>query len=50
MHYYLGAEDEGERGYQYGLTNVAAFLAQSMKETIMYNACSENNWDFVGGE
>jgi len=25
-------------------------LAQSMKETIQHNACSENNWDFVDGE
>eukprot|EP00928_Gymnodinium_smaydae_P046612 TRINITY_DN3105_c0_g3_i1.p1 TRINITY_DN3105_c0_g3~~TRINITY_DN3105_c0_g3_i1.p1 ORF type:complete len:1251 (-),score=136.36 TRINITY_DN3105_c0_g3_i1:411-4163(-) len=28
----------------YGLVNVAAFLAQSMQETIQYNACDENNW------
>jgi len=30
--------------YKYGLVNLAAFLGQSMKETIMYNACDENNW------
>ena len=47
MYFYLG-DNNGEKGYQYGLTNVAAFLAQSMKETIKYNACSENNWDLVG--
>jgi hypothetical protein len=29
---------------KYGLVNLAAFLGQSMKETIMYNACDENNW------
>jgi len=28
----------------YGLVNIAAFLAQCMKETIQYNACDENNW------
>merc|ERR1719428_1166904 len=28
----------------YGLVNIAAFLGQSMAETIMYNACDENNW------
>jgi len=28
----------------YGLVNIAAFLAQCMAETIMYNACDENNW------
>jgi hypothetical protein len=30
--------------YKYGLVNLAAFLGESMKETIMYNACDENNW------
>lgn len=35
----------GEGGnYQYGLVNLAGFLGQCMKETIMYNACDENNW------
>jgi len=28
----------------YGLVNIAAFLAQCMKETIQYDACDENNW------
>ncbi|HQP26159.1 MAG TPA: hypothetical protein PLP16_13385 [Smithellaceae bacterium] len=27
-----------------GMVNIAAFLAQSMQETIQYNACDENNW------
>jgi len=27
------------------LVNLAAFLAQSMHETIKYDACDENNWD-----
>ena len=34
--------------YMYGLINVAAFLAQAMKETIRYDACDENSWDRVG--
>ncbi len=29
--------------------NLAAFLAQSMKETIRYDACDENNWDNANG-
>jgi hypothetical protein len=32
-----------------GLVNIAAFLAQSMKETIMYDSCDENNWDVIDG-
>ncbi len=31
------------------LVNLAAFLAQSMKETIRYDACDENNWDSTTG-
>jgi hypothetical protein len=31
------------------LVNVAAFIAQSMKETIQYDACDENNWDTTNG-
>jgi hypothetical protein len=27
------------------LVNMAAFLGQSMRETIIYDACDENNWD-----
>lgn len=32
------------RNFNYGLVNLAAFLGESMKETIMYDACDENNW------
>ncbi len=32
-----------------GLVNLAAFLAQSMKETIRYDACDENSWDATSG-
>merc|ERR1712038_1055672 len=34
---------EGQN-HVYGLVNIAAFLAQCMKETIQYDACDENNW------
>ena len=44
-YFYMG--DETPYGYEYGLVNIAAFLAQSMKETIQYNACDENNWDMA---
>eukprot|EP00804_Cyclotella_cryptica_P022434 CCRYP_015087-RA/>CCRYP_015087-RA protein AED:0.05 eAED:0.05 QI:1338/1/1/1/0.88/0.8/10/1018/702 len=39
--YYLG--DDSEDGYKYGLANLAAFIGQSMKETIQYDACDENS-------
>ena len=48
MYYYLG--DDSSDGYRYGLANVAAFLAQSMKETIKYDACDENSWDLIEGK
>jgi hypothetical protein len=37
------------QGAQYALVNIAAFLAQSMHETIQYDACDENNWDHTSG-
>ena len=45
--FYMG--DSSPNGPQYGLVNIAAFLAQSMKETIKYDACDENSWDRVNG-
>ena len=47
--FYIG-ESDVENGHVYGLVNLAAFLAQSMKETIQYDACDENSWDLVGGK
>lgn len=44
-YFYLGDESS----HVYGLVNIAAFLAQSMKESIQYNACDENSWDLVSG-
>lgn len=46
-YFYLG--DDTPNGLKYALVNIAAFLAQSMKETIKYNACDENSWDLVNG-
>ena len=45
--FYMG--DGSSNGHLYGLVNIAAFLAQSMKETIQYNACDKNSWDLVNG-
>jgi predicted chitinase len=42
-------QQQRQRRATYALVNVAAFLAQSMKETIKYDACDENSWDLVGG-
>jgi chitinase len=41
--------DDSQQSCQYGLVNIAAFLAQAMKETIKYNVCDENNWDSTTG-
>ena len=46
--FYLGKD--GRAGSLYGLVNIAAFIAQSLKETIKYNACDENSWDLVDGK
>lgn len=45
----LGNDSDGQDAYKVGLVNLAAFLAQSMKETIKYDACDENSWDLVNG-
>ena len=45
-YFYMG--DDTNEGHIYGLVNIAAFLAQSMKETIKYNACDENSWLVLG--
>ena len=45
--FYIG-EENVDNGHVYGLVNVAAFIAQSMKETIEHDSCDENNWDFFG--
>jgi hypothetical protein len=46
--FYIG--EDVTNGHVYGMVNIAAFLAQSMKETIKYDACDENSWDLVGGK
>jgi len=47
-YFFMG--DNSPNGHIYGLVNIAAFLAQSMKETIQYNACDENSWDLVNSK
>ncbi|MBN2530211.1 MAG: hypothetical protein JXR76_27725 [Deltaproteobacteria bacterium] len=50
MTFWLGEPDAApEIQMRQGLVNIAAFLAQSMKETIQYDACDENNWDNTNG-
>ncbi len=47
---YLGlSSDPQDRRHLYALVNLAAFLAQAMKETVQYDACDENNWDNTNG-
>jgi hypothetical protein len=46
-YFYLGTEGLASSAYLYGVCNIAAFLAQVMKESLQYNACDENNWDLV---
>jgi len=41
---FFEAGDDVQGGHVYGLANLAAFLAQTMHETIQYDACDENNW------
>jgi hypothetical protein len=48
MRLWLGDPGDPDRARQ-ALVNLAAFLAQSMKETIRYDACDENNWDTTNG-
>ena len=42
QHFYGG--DDTAMGLIYGLVNIAAFMSQCMQETILYDACDENNW------
>jgi len=50
MTFYLGEDVSGQEGTKLGLVNIAAFIAQSMKETIKYDSCDENNWDVKDGK
>jgi hypothetical protein len=40
----IDPEADDETNIKYAKVAIAAFLAQSMKETIQYDACDENNW------
>ncbi|EGU45685.1 chitin-binding domain-containing protein [Vibrio ichthyoenteri ATCC 700023] len=43
----LSDEADDQTNITYAKVAIAAFLAQSMQETIRYNACDENNWSEV---
>ncbi|WP_297476836.1 Ig-like domain-containing protein [uncultured Photobacterium sp.] len=43
----LNDEADDTTNITYAKVAIAAFLAQSMQETIRYNACDENNWSEV---
>ncbi len=43
----LNDEADDATNITYAKVAIAAFLAQSMQETIRYNACDENNWSEV---
>lgn len=45
---FIGDGADEEQAVKYGLVNIAAFIAQSVKETIQYDACTENSWDRGG--
>ncbi len=39
--------DDNNKKSLYAKVAIAAFLAQSMQETIQYDACDENSWQFI---
>ena len=43
-YFYLGPDDD-RRGPNYGLANVAVFLAQAAVETIQFDICDEISWE-----
>ncbi|WP_447400824.1 Ig-like domain-containing protein [Vibrio harveyi] len=43
----MNDEVDDATNIKYAKVAIAAFLAQSMQETIRYNACDENNWSEV---
>jgi len=44
LQFWLG-DDCSQESQKAAIVNIAAFLGQSMRETIIYDACDENNWD-----
>jgi len=43
--FWLGDDDCSIESEKAALVNIAAFLGQSIRETVIYDACDENNWD-----
>ena len=41
--FYLGLDNPSH--WEYGLVNIAAFLAQAMTESIKHDACAEHQWE-----
>lgn len=44
--FYVGDGYSG-KSLEYGLVNLAAFVAQCVTQSIYYDACDENSWDMV---
>ena len=44
--FYVG-DGYSEKSLEYGLVNIAAFVAQGVAQSIYYDACDENSWDMV---
>lgn len=49
MRWWVGDAADDVDATREALTNIALFIAQSMKESIQYDACDENNWDSTSG-
>lgn len=44
--FYIG-DGFSDNSLEYGLVNVAAFIAHGISQAIYYDACDENSWDMV---
>lgn len=45
-YFYIG-DGYSSRSLEYGLVNIAAFVAQGVTQSIYYDACDENSWEQV---
>jgi len=45
LFFYVGDPVSGERGFRAGVVNLAAFLANAMVESIVYDSCDETYWE-----
>ncbi|KAL7532158.1 hypothetical protein ACHAXR_009762, partial [Thalassiosira sp. AJA248-18] len=44
--FYIG-DGYSDKSLEYGLVNIAAFVAQGVTQSIYYDACDENSWEMV---